>query len=200
MMARKLTIQDFGLRAPCRSSLLRGLEVSAPDERAASMDARLVLSVMRTKSDAEKPAPVVDVRPPVAHVLAPRGLSQIAEAIIRRIAILMINVLGRPLARHVKPCQPVSEIEAMPFDADLNISVRHGVARHFFGATAVPILRPLRVVPPSENSRLRIVIEKATNLVSRQISLFNARHVSSSVVPTPVDLTRSRVEINLVGA
>lgn len=60
----------------------------------------------------------------VLHVLALRRLSDVAKAIVGRLAIDVVNVMPWKCSRHVKPRQPVAVVTLLG-NTDGDIAIRH---------------------------------------------------------------------------
>ena len=88
----------------------------------------------------------------IDHILPARGLPQIIEAIVGRVAISVVNFLLRPLARHIKPCEAMRIVKRA---VDTNFSVTPSLC-----ATGRAVsFRSFATVKPSEIARVRVIMQ-----------------------------------------
>ena len=84
-----------------------------------------------------------------------RNVTQVCYPIVALVAIDMIDLIVRPRVIRVQPCQSMSQ-KFYPVDPDAGVAAivdRPSNVAHFYIAA---------IYPPAENSRLRLVVQQAS--------------------------------------
>src|ERR1700730_9544000 len=92
--------------------------------------------------------------PPIGNVIRMARHAQVAQSVVERVAVAMVNDRAAPLARHVEPRQLVRRI-ATHIDANGPALPLGAIAGDVSGLVA-PLLAP----PPAKFSGLRVVIQE----------------------------------------
>ena len=121
--------------------------------------------------NASVPACVAFAFASVVRVLNIRCFSQVAEAIVGTITICVVDLLRRPLPRHVQPSQPVRIMQVV-VQPDSTVSSTHKATRHVAG----PALTAFR--DPREHAGFGVVCDKLAKAISRKFVLHTTVNIS----------------------
>ncbi len=175
-MARELPMDFSQLGAASGGGLGFCWEKTAPSAFSVFRYARLPLSAQGMETYANIPGFIVALHALVASVFGICRKAKITPAIIRGIAVAMINFIWTPFAGHYQPREHMRSIvrsfsnlnDNMPF-----ISDRSG---DLSSMKSIPIFSRSRPVFPSEKSGIGIVSKKAQDKFLRQGRMGFLRH------------------------
>jgi len=133
-------VQSFRSTHVRSVSFFFGLEISEIDALIAGLDASCPGVAVRLLLDTLQAMPTYDA--PIHQVLAPCRGAQIAPAVVRTIAVDVVDILSGPSAGYIKPSEPVREVAA-PINADANAllpiaitgKIAHGIANDSLAAS-----------------------------------------------------------------
>jgi hypothetical protein len=114
--------------------------------------------------DALVSARIVDADSRIPGVFAIGCDPEISEAVVGPIAVDVINMPNRPLARDVEPSQTMRHVE-MTVDLDMPVPARLSAPRNITGR-CIP-----RIDPPKERPGIGFVPQQATDFRGRETSL-----------------------------
>ena len=106
----------------------------------------------------------------VASVVARTGLPKIGNPVIGPVAINMVNLVLRPCAIEIQPCQTVRRVASAPLNLNVDVSCDFG--RKSSDVARVPSIPPFgmsRPHSPSENAGFWIVFQDRAQKICRQI-------------------------------
>ena len=96
----------------------------------------------------------------VLRVLRVSGFSQIADAIVRSVAVNVIQLMRGPFTINVQPCQPMRGVKNV-IEPDCNVAMSHSASGYIARSASSP-----RHVP-AKNSRVWVVGHKRFETVLR---------------------------------
>jgi hypothetical protein len=156
--------------------LLCGIKEANVIHSPVSVDSRAPLLSLRFPVDADKTGGVIALHRFVAAVIAIARLAQIFYAVVRSVAIDVIDLASRVLAIEVKPRKPVSLVGRTAHHLDHSVSNVGNEPGFFASVPTIPFSWARRADAPAENSRHGIVIQNLSEKFRRDIGPWRAEH------------------------
>ena len=144
-------------------SILRAIEL--PEMNGSPINRDCGAETMTTSANPKESRSAVFIGTlPILNVYHGGDISKIRPAVIRRIAINVVDVMLRPLASHVEPCKPVP-VGIIGIGSDVNVAVFGNAS----GLRASEI--STHIHSPGEKSRIRVVMQKLAQTLRSKIGL-----------------------------
>jgi hypothetical protein len=135
-------------------SIGRAVEIAERFISAVHPNASLPLALRPMPTNALVATRVIGALPRVGLVLRTRRQPQVGPAIIAGDAVNVVDLIGRPFARHVEPSKAMGKVKP-PIDADVAIAATVHPPRHVADANV-----SVRFHESCENARVGVVVQK----------------------------------------
>lgn len=162
LYSRKLSMQYYGCQTICIFCIVKGVEQAETDRFSIDHDPDPPFLRLTVPANAFEPACVAPHPVAIAIVLSTSSEPQVDPAIIVFTSVLVIDFAGRPVTGHNYPSEATGEISRA-----INGNTARSVA--LFPSCGFPDLSASARSLPRQYPRLRLVIEKAADVLRREV-------------------------------